>query len=397
MPVEFPQNSVVGQQRQQISELQFDKFPNPQSFLVWKIRFENLPALIFGRKQCYGSMKWRWLTHWKNWNLGDPFLYNFHKIWDGGREDCFLWTRSSRIANSRRRSVSRNRKPRKRTGFYEEDRSPSWSLTTLERLALMTQFLIMQSYSLSLFMMTTFRNLIRGGTKFYYPCQRFTPMMFWKVCTNWEYVSLINSKPYWNCTTWNSSENIDAQLSKFEDTGEEENRSETSIAQFWRPTWENWNRSSGQESKGNEWRWRRKRYLLPVERKRASARKETNAVSGMRVTTVHKNQTTMPPHHLSHPCHEVEVCGGKDVSEAKVTVVPFFDNRADVIWRVLTRERLVNIGILPSVNFTNRNGLQSRDTCLFVPASQRLMNNQTKSQRKATIPTNEEKATTRML
>ena len=195
----------------------------------------------------------------------------------------------------------------------------------------------------------------------------------------------------------NSSENIDAQLSKFEDTGEEENRSETSIAQYWRPTWENWNRSSGQESKGNEWRWRRKRYLLPVERKRTSARKETNAVSGMRVTTVHKNQTTMPPHHLSHPCHEVEVCGGKDVSEAKVTVVPFSDNRADVIWRVLTRERLVNIGILPSVNFTNRNGLQSRDTCLFVPASQRLMNNQTKSQRKATIPTNEEKATTRML
>ena len=32
IPVEFPQNSMVGQQRQQISELHFDKFPNPQSF-----------------------------------------------------------------------------------------------------------------------------------------------------------------------------------------------------------------------------------------------------------------------------------------------------------------------------------------------------------------------------
>ena len=41
IPVEFPENSMVGQQRQQISELQFDKFPNPQSFLVWKIRFKN--------------------------------------------------------------------------------------------------------------------------------------------------------------------------------------------------------------------------------------------------------------------------------------------------------------------------------------------------------------------
>ena len=41
MPVGFPQNSMVGQQRQQISELQFNKFPNPKSFLVWKIRFKN--------------------------------------------------------------------------------------------------------------------------------------------------------------------------------------------------------------------------------------------------------------------------------------------------------------------------------------------------------------------
>ena len=41
MPVELPQNSVVGQQRQQISELQIDRFPNPQSFSVWKIRFKT--------------------------------------------------------------------------------------------------------------------------------------------------------------------------------------------------------------------------------------------------------------------------------------------------------------------------------------------------------------------
>ena len=33
-PVGFPQNSMVGQQRQPTSELLFDKFPDPQSFLV---------------------------------------------------------------------------------------------------------------------------------------------------------------------------------------------------------------------------------------------------------------------------------------------------------------------------------------------------------------------------
>ena len=34
MPVELPQNYMVGQRRQQISELQFEKFLNPQSFVV---------------------------------------------------------------------------------------------------------------------------------------------------------------------------------------------------------------------------------------------------------------------------------------------------------------------------------------------------------------------------
>ena len=71
--------------------------------------------------------------------------------------------------------------------------------------------------------------------------------------------------------------------------------------------------------------------MLPVEGKRTVFEGETTAVSGMRVMIVHKNQTTMPPHFLSHPCHEVVVCRRKEVSEAKVTMVPFFDNRAYII------------------------------------------------------------------
>ena len=31
------------------------------------------------------------------------------------------------------------------------------------------------------------------------------------------------------------------------------------------------------------------------------------------------------------PYHEVEVCRGREVSSAKVTVGPFLDNRADII------------------------------------------------------------------
>ena len=39
--VDFPQNFMVGQQRHQISELQFDKFSTPSTFSCWKIRFTN--------------------------------------------------------------------------------------------------------------------------------------------------------------------------------------------------------------------------------------------------------------------------------------------------------------------------------------------------------------------
>ena len=34
-----------------------------------------------------------------------------------------------------------------------------------------------------------------------------------------------------------------------------------------------------------------------------------------------KNQNTLPPHLLSQPYHDVEVCRGIEVSEAKVTMV----------------------------------------------------------------------------
>ena len=43
-----------------------------------------------------------------------------------------------------------------------------------------------------------------------------------------------------------------------------------------------------------------------------------------------KNQNTMPPHIPIQPLHEVEVCRGREVSEVKVTMGLFFDNRADI-------------------------------------------------------------------
>ena len=70
--------------------------------------------------------------------------------------------------------------------------------------------------------------------------------------------------------------------------------------------------------------------LFASGKKKGSVRKETSAVSGKRVTIVPRNQNTLPPRLLSQPYHEIEVCRRREVSEAKVTMGPFFDNRADI-------------------------------------------------------------------
>ena len=59
-PAEVPQNSLANQQRLQISELQFDKFPILSTFSRWKTRFNP----VFPRRLCYGSKKWRWSIRW---------------------------------------------------------------------------------------------------------------------------------------------------------------------------------------------------------------------------------------------------------------------------------------------------------------------------------------------
>ena len=60
--VELSQNYMVGQQGQQISELQFDKFTNSQSFLVWKIRFKTQVTACSDFPS--DAMLWTWLILW---------------------------------------------------------------------------------------------------------------------------------------------------------------------------------------------------------------------------------------------------------------------------------------------------------------------------------------------
>ena len=47
IPVEIPQNSMVGQQRQLISELQFDKFLTPASFFMLEDKIQASSDYLF--------------------------------------------------------------------------------------------------------------------------------------------------------------------------------------------------------------------------------------------------------------------------------------------------------------------------------------------------------------
>ena len=86
-------------------------------------------------------------------------------------------------------------------------------------------------------------------------------------------------------------------------------------------------------------------------KKKGCVRRETNVVSGMRVTIV-RNRHRKPNHPLSHNLqkHEVEVCRAREMPEAEVSLRSSIDRRVNNSWKVLAPNRLVSIGILPNVN-----------------------------------------------
>ena len=84
-------NYGVDQQRLQIPELHFDKFPTPQTFSCWKIRLKTEVCSFFQislQKRCYGSMKWRCLIRWRIQNLGALSRESLLFLKIVGREEC---------------------------------------------------------------------------------------------------------------------------------------------------------------------------------------------------------------------------------------------------------------------------------------------------------------------
>ena len=381
--VECPQNSMVGQQRQQISELQFDKIPNPQSFLVWKIRFKNQ---VTTWSDC-PSDALLWIKEVEMVDFLEE-LKSSRSVF--GKDFPNFEMLDARIASALNKIIQ-NSQFKKKVSLEEQKAQKEDRFLRGRQIASMIydNFRVTGAHDTVLYCAD-----LLSVTLHDYNVQEFETrcdevvLSVSKIPSDDVLESLYKIENTWVRATQNcigivrhgdSSEDIDTQLSQFEDNGEEKFRSETSITKLWRQAGENWNRSSGQESKG----------IIGVEGGKGICyqwKEKGQCLQGDRCSFRHETQDpTQKPEHTAATPSEPSFSRGRsveeEVSEAKVTMGPFFDNRADIIWRVLARDHPVDIGILPSVTFTK----QKRGAKLGVSVGSRimrLMNNQTKSQRK---------------
>ena len=231
------------------------------------------------------------------WMLAIRFWKEFSKFWN-------VMCANSSALNKIIHNSQFKKKVRKKTGFYEEDGPPSWSTTDFGLLALMIQCWITLIYSLSLFAKIMFRSSIQDGTKFYYLCREpwFCRELCWPIdyqsskwwCSGIRFETGRNSiiddtNPIWwhhgmsvqieNTWVWSTQNRIRIAWhgNSSEDIGDRGSKMKTmekrSIDQKLRLR--NFDARHGKietgtvvkSRKGLKWRWKRKRYLLPVERK----------------------------------------------------------------------------------------------------------------------------------
>ena len=162
--------------------------PRQQRSLVgrWDSRLRYVVDNDFLRKLCCGSKKWSWLIQWVIWNL--------RALWEEFK--CLILKYLMRgiasalnriILNTqftRKVSLEEQKKPKKSTVSFMEDRSLTWSTRTSGSLEPMIPSKIMPT-CLQLFVeMMIFRNSIRNGTEFYFQWRKSHLMISWKDCTN---------------------------------------------------------------------------------------------------------------------------------------------------------------------------------------------------------------------
>ena len=176
------------QQRLQISDLRFDKFPTPATFACWKKRFKTELCILLTIS--YGSYA-------LDQRSGDGWFSGWIKIfvifkrtsnaafWSTWWEDCFSTEQNHPQFSFQRKNLSGGTK------------GPEWSTNTSGSQEPMILSKTIPTCSLSFYEMTIFRTSTQSGTEFYYQWRKSRLMISGKDCTNKEYESLRNSWPYW--------------------------------------------------------------------------------------------------------------------------------------------------------------------------------------------------------
>ena len=359
MPVELPQNFMVGQQRQQMSELQFDIFHYPQSFFVWKNSIQKSSDCLFW----FSTMLWI-----KEVEMVDSLdeLKSSRSVC--GKNFPNFEMPDAGIASALNKIIQ-NSQFKKKVSLEWQKAQKEYCFLRGRQIAFMIydHFRVTGAHDTVLDHAVLFAvvlhddNIQEFDRRWDEVCQRFHLMISWKGCSNWGYVrsaqlktvlELEISVPYCQKLKTMVKRSTDQKLRL-----------------------RNFDARHGRLESGA---------LSRIERDSSALMEENVSVtSGKKKASVRKE--TGPPRLLSQPYHEIEVCRGREVSEAKVTMGPFFDNCADIFWEVLARERLVNIGIRPSANSIKVKGVVRLETSVCFCIT-RLMNNQIKSKRKSYFP-----------
>ena len=151
-----------------------------------------------------------------------------------------------------------------------------------------------------------------------------------------------------------SSKDVDAKLSKSWRRWWRGVQIRNFDCEIWRQTWENWNRSSDQESKGINWRWWRTRYMFPVERKRPVFERRPMQFPARRSWAC-KTDTQNRSILWTTNTKRWKCVGEKEIPDAGVHLRSSLDSRVNTYWNVFAPNRFVRIGIFPNVNSIKRN------------------------------------------
>ena len=168
---DFPQNYMIEQSRNRVSDMYFDKYSNPSTFQHWKkvsrpryvpvqnvltdamLRIKEVEMIDSG-----DDLK-------TSRSIGGHRFHNFEIL------DAKITSVLKKIitnSTSRRESIWRSERHKYKFAFSVEDRLRTWSTNIFEWLEHMKLLFIIRICSVSLYMTTIFKILISEDTRLYY-------------------------------------------------------------------------------------------------------------------------------------------------------------------------------------------------------------------------------------